>query len=150
MTAIDLVVTDLDGTLWEHPDHTPARTLEAVAEVESRGIPLLVATGRRLGSTRRPLEAIGLRPPAVMLNGSLGVQLASDERFHLGGIASMRGFLFKGVGDRAPRRPESGSTADPGSDAIGGDLFARVRASVCPPVRLTHRARCCAVPVQLC
>ena len=88
MTAIDLVVTDLDGTLWEHPDHTPARTLEAVAEVESRGIPLLVATGRRLGSTRRPLEAIGLRPPAVMLNGSLGVHLASDERFHLGGFSS--------------------------------------------------------------
>lgn len=86
MTAIDLVVTDLDGTLWEHPDHTPARTLEAVAELEARGIPLLVATGRRLGSTRGPLEAIGLRPPAVMLNGSLGVHLASDERFHLGGF----------------------------------------------------------------
>lgn len=56
-----------------------------------------------------------------------------SERFHLGGIASMRGFLFKGVGDRAARRTEGGSTtADGGTDAIGGDLFARVRASVRP------------------
>ena len=88
MTDIDLVVTDLDGTLWEQPDETPSRTLDAVAEVRGRGIPLLVATGRRLGSTRRPLEALGLRPPAVMLNGSLGVDLSSDERFHLGGFTT--------------------------------------------------------------
>ena len=56
-----------------------------------------------------------------------------SERFHLGGIASMRGFLFKGVGDRAPRRPDPGSPDDSGTDAIGGDLFARVRASVRSP-----------------
>ena len=88
MTSIELVVTDLDGTLWEQPEATPARTLEGVAVVQTREIPLLVATGRRLGSTRRPLEALGLRPPAVMLNGSLGVDLRSDERFHLGGFSA--------------------------------------------------------------
>lgn len=88
MADISLVVTDLDGTLWEHPATTPRQNVAAVAEVESRGVPVLVATGRRLGSTRRPLAALGLSPPAVMLNGSLGVDLASGFRFHLGGFSA--------------------------------------------------------------
>lgn len=86
MAQIDLVVTDLDGTLWEDPADTPPATLDAVAEVRRRGYPVLVATGRRLGSTRAPLEALGLHLPAVMLNGSLGVDLRSGHRFHLGGF----------------------------------------------------------------
>jgi len=60
MSAVDLVVTDLDG--------------------------LLVATGRRLASTRTPLGRLGLTPPAVMLNGGLGIDLESGDRFHVGGF----------------------------------------------------------------
>jgi hypothetical protein len=89
MAAVDLVVTDLDGTLWHTDDHIPDAVLKAVAELERRGVPLLVATGRRLASTRAPLARVGLAPPAVILNGALGVDLATGERFH-----------------RAPYRPE--------------------------------------------
>jgi Cof subfamily protein (haloacid dehalogenase superfamily) len=79
---IELVVSDLDGTLW-HLDHDlHHRTRDAVAELEQLGIPLLVATGRRLRTTLEPLARFGLAPPAVVLNGSLGVDLASGERFH--------------------------------------------------------------------
>jgi hydroxymethylpyrimidine pyrophosphatase-like HAD family hydrolase len=53
-----------------------------VAELARRGIPLLVATGRRLGSTRDPLDRAGLAPPAVLLNGCLCVDLATGARFH--------------------------------------------------------------------
>jgi len=60
--------------------------------------------------------------------------------------ASMRGFLFKGVGDRAPRRPEPGSSAEPGTDAVGGDLFARIRASV----RAPHAPRALCLPLLAC
>lgn len=84
--AIELVVTDLDGTLWEREGEVHERTLEAIDELAVREVPLLVATGRREGSTRRGLERAGLAPPAVLLNGSLGVDLASGERFHLGGF----------------------------------------------------------------
>lgn len=35
-------------------------------------MPVLVATGRRIDSSRRPLAAVGLAPPAVVLNGALG------------------------------------------------------------------------------
>jgi hydroxymethylpyrimidine pyrophosphatase-like HAD family hydrolase len=79
---IELVVTDLDGTFW-HLDHEvhPA-TRAAVDELAHRGVGLLVATGRRLHTTAVPLGRIGLTPPAVVLNGSLGVDLASGARFH--------------------------------------------------------------------
>ncbi|HEX4866665.1 MAG TPA: HAD family hydrolase [Acidimicrobiales bacterium] len=82
MQPIDLVVTDLDGTLWHTDDHVPAAVLAAWAELDRRGVPVLVATGRRLASTRDPLARVGLSPPAVVLNGALGLDLATGERFH--------------------------------------------------------------------
>jgi hydroxymethylpyrimidine pyrophosphatase-like HAD family hydrolase len=82
VAGIQLVVTDLDGTFW-HLDHDvhPA-TRAAVDELARRGVSLLVATGRRLHTTAVPLARVGLTPPAVVLNGSLGVDLASGDRFH--------------------------------------------------------------------
>lgn len=80
--AVSLVVTDLDGTLWHREDEVDPAVVAAVGTLAARGVPLLVATGRRLTSTRRPLAAVGLAPPAVVLNGALGVDLATDERFH--------------------------------------------------------------------
>lgn len=79
---IELVVTDLDGTFWHTDDHVDDRVLAAVAELGRRGVPLLVATGRRVASTRAPLARVGLAPPAVVLNGALGLDLATGERFH--------------------------------------------------------------------
>lgn len=80
--AVELVVTDLDGTFWHTDDHLPGAVIEAVAELDRRGVPLLVATGRRLASTRGPLARFGLAPPAVVLNGALGVDLRSGAAFH--------------------------------------------------------------------
>lgn len=82
MTAVDLVVTDLDGTLWHTDDHVDPSVLAAWAELERRGVPVLVATGRRTASTRAPLARVGLTPPAVVLNGALGLDLATGQRFH--------------------------------------------------------------------
>ena len=42
----------------------------------------MVATGRRVTSTREPLARIGWAPAAVVLNGSLGLELDSGRRFH--------------------------------------------------------------------
>jgi hydroxymethylpyrimidine pyrophosphatase-like HAD family hydrolase len=86
--AVELVVTDLDGTLWEQPDSVPRPTQAAISELARRDIPLLIATGRRVASTRDPLAAIGVAPPAVVLNGGLGLDLSSGERFHRGGFSS--------------------------------------------------------------
>lgn len=102
MGGIELVVTDLDGTFW-HLDHdVHPRTRAAVDELERRGIGLLVATGRRLHTTAGPLGRIGLRPPAVVLNGALGIDLATGDRFHTLAIdpAAAAGILatFRAVG----------------------------------------------------
>lgn len=80
--GIELVVTDLDGTLWHTDDEVHPDTLGALDALRRRGVPLLVATGRRIGSTRRPLARIGWRPPAVVLNGAIGLDLATGGRFH--------------------------------------------------------------------
>jgi HAD superfamily hydrolase (TIGR01484 family) len=82
--VLELVVTDLDGTLWAYgSEGVPhARTLAAWVELERRGVPVLVATGRRVTTTREPLEALGLAPSAVVLNGALALDLATGHRFH--------------------------------------------------------------------
>ncbi len=107
MTGIELVVTDLDGTLWENPDDTPPENVAAVKSVMGNtvtgsGIPVLVATGRRTMSTRTPLFRLGLRPPAVVLNGGIGLDLESGDRFHVGGFTSVQAMevleVFLGLG----------------------------------------------------
>jgi len=82
MAGVDLVVTDLDGTFWHTDDHVPEAVLGAWRTLEDRGVPVLVATGRRTASTRGPLARVGLAPPAVVLNGALGLDLRTGERFH--------------------------------------------------------------------
>lgn len=104
-TDIELVVTDLDGTLWETPDATPPENVAAVAELGRRGVPVLVATGRRLGSTRAPLTQLGLNLPAVVLNGGLGVDLATGTRFHRGGFSSQEAVRVLDAFDRLDLQP---------------------------------------------
>jgi hydroxymethylpyrimidine pyrophosphatase-like HAD family hydrolase len=82
VTGVELVVTDLDSTFWTgHEDVHPAH-IEAWAELERRGIAVMVATGRRVGSTRVPLARHGLAPAAVVLNGAIVLDLADDRRVH--------------------------------------------------------------------
>lgn len=82
MGDIEVVVTDLDGTLWHTSSDIHPSVVPAMRELERRGLPLLVATGRRAGSTRAPLARMGFAPPAVVLNGALGLDLSDDSRFH--------------------------------------------------------------------
>jgi hydroxymethylpyrimidine pyrophosphatase-like HAD family hydrolase len=81
---IELVVTDLDGTLWAYGSEGVPHpsTLDAWRELERRGTPVLVATGRRVTTAREPLAAYQLAPPAVVLNGSLALELDTGFCFH--------------------------------------------------------------------
>lgn len=82
-SRISLVVTDLDGTLWRADGSIHPETARALSELEKRRVPLLVATGRRTRSTRTPLSHLGLAPPAIVMNGAVGVHLSTGDRFHL-------------------------------------------------------------------
>jgi hydroxymethylpyrimidine pyrophosphatase-like HAD family hydrolase len=80
--GIDLVVTDLDGTLWDGGERLHRRTAAALAELAGRHVPVLVATGRRHRSAAAGLARNGLAPPAVLLDGALGRDLADGRVFH--------------------------------------------------------------------
>ncbi|HEY8339499.1 MAG TPA: HAD family hydrolase [Egibacteraceae bacterium] len=82
MTSIDLVVTDLDGTLWDADERIHDRTLAALRALDARRVPLLVATGRRPRSAAAGLARAGLQPPAVLLDGALGRHLPDGRIFH--------------------------------------------------------------------
>ncbi len=77
-------MTDLDGTLWAYSSEgvPHERTLAAWSELDRRGMPVLVATGRRATTTREPLAQYGLAPSAVVLNGALALDLATGNCFH--------------------------------------------------------------------
>jgi hypothetical protein len=86
MADVELVVTDLDGTFWfrdgDLHEQVHETTLDAWRELEARGVAVLIATGRRITSTRDPLARLGLAPPAVVMNGALVLDLATDARVH--------------------------------------------------------------------
>ena len=117
MPPVSLVVTDLDGTLWHTDDHVPDGVVAALAELAAREVPLLVATGRRATSARIPLERIGMAPPAVVLNGALGLDLATGQRFHRAAYSTDEAIAvlaaFQGVG----LEPVSTSTTRPSTSS---------------------------------
>jgi hydroxymethylpyrimidine pyrophosphatase-like HAD family hydrolase len=80
--AVQLVVTDLDGTLSDAAERIHPASVRAVRDLEAAGIPVLVATGRRLRMTLAVLEAGGLAGPAVVLDGALGLDLRDGRVFH--------------------------------------------------------------------
>ncbi|WP_420435122.1 HAD hydrolase family protein [Candidatus Poriferisocius sp.] len=77
-----LVVTDLDRTFWGLDCVAPPAHLEALAELESAGHVVLAATGRRLRNIARLFAMNSLELPAVALDGSIGMDFATKERFH--------------------------------------------------------------------
>ena len=57
--AVQLVVTDLDGTLSDAAERVHPASVRAIRALEADGIPVLVATGRRLRMACAVLEAAG-------------------------------------------------------------------------------------------
>src|SRR5271166_5432550 len=82
LLGIDLVVTDLDGTLWDGTGRAHLRTLRALRRLAAASIPVLAATGRRAGSAWPLMERNGIALPTVLLDGALGREFRSITAFH--------------------------------------------------------------------
>jgi len=80
--VIRLVATDLDGTFWNPGMVVPERHVHAVWELASRGVTVLAATSRRPRVVRAALGGSGLSLPAVLLDGAIGIDFRTEERFH--------------------------------------------------------------------
>src|SRR4029450_13867281 len=79
--AVQLVVTDMDGTLSDAAERIHPASVRAVRDLEAAGTPVLVATGRRLRMAGVVLEAGGLTGPAVGLGGALRLDLRDGPVF---------------------------------------------------------------------
>lgn len=79
---IRLVVTDLDGTFWGRDLVVPDAHLVALEQLAVRGVDVMVATSRRRRVAAEHLGRSGLVPAAVVLDGAMGVDLETGERFH--------------------------------------------------------------------
>ncbi len=76
------MATDLDGTFWDASFIPPPAHVAAVEELMQRGVTVLAATSRRPRHVRPRLRDAGLALPAVLIDGSVGVDFRTDERFH--------------------------------------------------------------------
>lgn len=60
MSRFDLVVTDLDGTLFYDRENITSRDRDALMELKSRGIPCAIASGRELPAITPALDRLEL------------------------------------------------------------------------------------------
>ena len=67
---VAVIAVDLDGTLLRSDGQVSERTLKALEECIRQGMRVVVATGRRLASSRRSLPPLLRDGPAVYLNGA--------------------------------------------------------------------------------
>ena len=79
---IRLLATDLDGTFWGPDLMPPPAHVAAVQHLQRRGVTVLAATSRRPRVVAAHLAAVGLRLPAVLLDGAVGIDLNTGQRFH--------------------------------------------------------------------
>ena len=80
--VIRLLATDLDGTFWGPDFVPPPEHVAAVEELARRDVTVLAATSRRPRPTRQRLAAHGLALPAVLMDGAVGIDFRTGERFH--------------------------------------------------------------------
>lgn len=102
---VHLVVTDLDGTLWDRDGTIEPSTLDAIVALQERGIGVLAATARRRRSTVERLDSYGLSLPMVLLDGSLGWDPRGASWFHRRSFDRADAAYVLGVFDRAGAEP---------------------------------------------
>ncbi|MBI4231428.1 MAG: HAD family phosphatase [Planctomycetes bacterium] len=75
----DAVLLDLDGTLADRHGCVTERTRGVLAALQGRGVRVMLATGRSVGSARRAVEGMAFNAPAVCYNGAVLCDLERDE-----------------------------------------------------------------------
>lgn len=77
--AIKLLALDIDGTLLTSRGELTPRNRDAINEARSRGVLVILLTGRRFGSARDLLQQLEMDVPLVSHNGALTKNVATLE-----------------------------------------------------------------------
>lgn len=101
------VFTDLDGTLLDHDTYSFAAALPALAALQARAIPLVLASSKTEAEMRPIADALRLETPMIVENGAGIVGLGPDEGEDDSVYGRIRAVLatlplahhFKGFGD---------------------------------------------------
>jgi hydroxymethylpyrimidine pyrophosphatase-like HAD family hydrolase len=80
--VVRLLATDLEGTFWGPDFVPPPEHLAAVEELARQDVTVLAATSRRPRLTKQRLADHGLALPAVLMDGAVGIEFRTGERFH--------------------------------------------------------------------
>lgn len=90
---ISLLAIDVDGTLVTDGNRVLPTTRAAVRRARRRGLPVILATGRRYRTTRGAMQQLSLRLPAVCLGGALAKSRAGrtiySQPFTLGQVGQL-------------------------------------------------------------
>lgn len=68
---IELIVSDMDGTLLNENMDIPQENIDAIMHTYNMGIPFAVCTGRNFTEAKVKLDQAGIRCPIIGLNGSI-------------------------------------------------------------------------------
>ncbi|WP_035186189.1 Cof-type HAD-IIB family hydrolase [Alteribacter aurantiacus] len=70
MERIRLIATDMDGTLLNSERKISEGNIEAIKYAQSKGVEVVVATGRDFTEAIEPLKEAGIRLPLICVNGA--------------------------------------------------------------------------------
>lgn len=79
MTKLQLIASDLDGTLLGHDSEASPAVRAAIAKVQARGVRFIAATGRMARSARPIAQKLNLDGPLICYQGAFIEDLASGE-----------------------------------------------------------------------
>jgi hydroxymethylpyrimidine pyrophosphatase-like HAD family hydrolase len=80
--VIRLLATDLDGTFWGPDFVPPPEHVAAIDELVRQDVTVLAASSRRPKVTKQRLADQGLVLPAVLIDGAVGIDFRTGDRFH--------------------------------------------------------------------
>jgi len=78
---IQLIAMDIDGTLLDSRAQLPPLNAQAIAEAASRGIEIVIVTGRRFHSARLIAEELPCDAKLIVSNGALVKSLSGETHF---------------------------------------------------------------------
>ncbi|MCS4486572.1 Cof-type HAD-IIB family hydrolase [Staphylococcus americanisciuri] len=76
---IKLIATDMDGTLLNASHEITPENIEAIQYAQSKGVTVVIATGRAFYEASTPVTTAGLKVPYICLNGAE----VRDESFNI-------------------------------------------------------------------